>query len=39
MKNRSLWAWACYDWANSAWPTAVLSGFFPMLLRLFGDRR
>lgn len=35
MQRRVLWAWAFYDWANSAWATAVLSGFFPMLLRLF----
>ena len=35
MNRKALWAWACYDWANSAWATAVLSGFFPMLLRLF----
>ncbi len=35
MNRKALWAWACYDWANSAWATAVLSGLFPMLLRLF----
>jgi len=31
--QRSLWAWALYDWANSAWATAVLAGFFPVLFR------
>lgn len=31
--RRSLYAWAMYDWANSAFATVVLAGFFPILYR------
>jgi len=29
------WAWALYDWANSAFATTVLAGFFPIFFRLY----
>lgn len=29
--QRAVWAWAFYDWANSAFATVVLAGFFPIL--------
>jgi UMF1 family MFS transporter len=29
--RRSIWAWALYDWANSAFATVVIAGFFPLL--------
>ncbi len=29
-RRRSIRAWAMYDWANSAFATAVMAGFFPI---------
>ena len=34
-ERRSQWAWALYDWANSAFATTVLAGFFPIFFRNF----
>lgn len=31
--NRSIWGWALYDWANSAFATTVIAGFFPMFFK------
>lgn len=31
----AVWGWACYDWANSAFATVVLAGFFPLLFEDF----
>ncbi len=31
--RRSIWAWALYDWANSAFATTVLAGFFPVFFK------
>ena len=31
--RRRIWAWAFYDWANSAYATVVLAGFFPLFFR------
>ena len=31
--RKPLYAWALYDWANSAFATVVLAGFFPILYR------
>lgn len=28
--RRAQWSWAFYDWANSAFATTVLAGFFPL---------
>jgi UMF1 family MFS transporter len=33
--RRALWSWAFYDWANSAFATVVLAGFFPLLFQDF----
>lgn len=33
--RRTVWSWACYDWANSAYATVVLAGFFPLLFQDF----
>lgn len=33
--RRTVWSWALYDWANSAFATAVLAGFFPLLYQDF----
>ncbi len=30
--RRAQWSWALYDWANSAFATTVLAGFFPIFL-------
>ena len=32
-KNRSIYAWAFYDWANSAYVTTVIAGFFPIFFK------
>ncbi len=29
-QKRSIWSWAMYDWANSAFATTVMAGFFPV---------
>ncbi len=31
--NRKVFSWALYDWANSAFATAVLAGFFPVFFK------
>ena len=31
--NKATLSWALYDWANSAFATVVLAGFFPILFR------
>ncbi|WP_435101549.1 MFS transporter [Arhodomonas sp. AD133] len=33
MNRRQIWAWAWYDWANSAFSTVVMAGFFPLLFQ------
>jgi MFS transporter, UMF1 family len=35
LKNRPVFAWALYDWANSAFATTVMAGFFPVFFRDF----
>ena len=30
-----IYSWALYDWANSAFATAVMAGFFPVLFRQY----
>jgi UMF1 family MFS transporter len=34
-ERRAQWGWALYDWANSAFATTVLAGFFPIFFRNF----
>lgn len=29
-QKKSIWSWALYDWANSAFATTVMAGFFPI---------
>lgn len=31
--TRSIWGWAFYDWANSAFATTVMAGFFPLFFK------
>ena len=34
-KKRSIYAWAMYDWANSAYATTVMAGFFPLFFKSY----
>lgn len=34
-KNKQILSWAIYDWANSAFATIVLAGFFPLFFKQF----
>ena len=36
-QSRQTWAWALYDWANSAFATTVMAGFFPIFFKKFWD--
>ena len=33
--KRAIWGWAMYDWANSAFATTVMAGFFPIFFKQF----
>ncbi|MEE9268775.1 MAG: MFS transporter [Candidatus Krumholzibacteria bacterium] len=33
--RKSVYAWAFYDWANSAFATTVIAGFFPIFFKQF----
>jgi UMF1 family MFS transporter len=33
--RRAVWGWAMYDWANSAFATTVMAGFFPVFFKQF----
>lgn len=33
--NQRTWAWALYDWANSAFATTVMAGFFPIFYKQY----
>ncbi len=33
--NRGVWSWALYDWANSAFATVVMAGFFPLFFKQY----
>jgi UMF1 family MFS transporter len=35
IKNKPIFAWALYDWANSAFATTVMAGFFPVFFQKF----
>ncbi len=34
-EKRSIYAWAMYDWANSAYATTVMAGFFPIFFKSY----
>ncbi len=36
--RRAQYAWALYDWANSAFATTVLAGFFPIFFKNFWNQ-
>lgn len=33
--KRSVYSWAMYDWANSAYATTVMAGFFPLFFKSY----
>ena len=33
--RKVIWGWALYDWANSAFATTVMAGFFPVFFKQF----
>ena len=33
--DRKVISWALYDWANSAFATTVMAGFFPLFLKQY----
>lgn len=33
--NKSTFSWALYDWANSAYATVILAGFFPLFFKQY----
>jgi len=33
--RRAIWGWALYDWANSAFATTVMAGFFPVFFKQY----
>lgn len=35
LNNRPLLSWALYDWANSAFATTVIAGFFPVFFKQY----
>ncbi len=36
LENRkAIWGWALYDWANSAFATTVMAGFFPIFFKQY----
>jgi MFS transporter, UMF1 family len=33
--KKTIWSWAFYDWANSAFATTVMAGFFPVFFKAY----
>jgi UMF1 family MFS transporter len=33
--TKSIWGWALYDWANSAFATTIMAGFFPVFFKQY----
>jgi UMF1 family MFS transporter len=34
-RKKTIWSWALYDWANSAYTTIVMAGYFPVFFKLY----
>ena len=34
-EKKAIWGWAMYDWANSAFATTVMAGFFPIFFKKY----
>ncbi|MCW9013207.1 MAG: MFS transporter [Gammaproteobacteria bacterium] len=35
MKDKQVWSWALYDWANSVFATVVIAGLFPVVFKQY----
>jgi UMF1 family MFS transporter len=35
VEKKQIWGWAMYDWANSAFATTVMAGFFPVFFKQY----
>jgi UMF1 family MFS transporter len=35
VEKKAIWGWALYDWANSAFATTVMAGFFPVFFKQY----
>ncbi len=35
IRKKAIWGWAMYDWANSAFATTVMAGFFPVFFKQY----
>ncbi len=35
VNKKAMWSWVLYDWANSAFATTVMAGFFPIFFKLY----
>ncbi|MGZ3796168.1 MAG: MFS transporter, partial [Pseudobdellovibrionaceae bacterium] len=35
IKDKKILSWAFYDWANSAYATTVMAGFFPLFFQKY----
>jgi UMF1 family MFS transporter len=35
IQKRTIYSWALYDWANSAYATTVIAGFFPLFFKAY----
>lgn len=35
LSNKSVYGWALYDWANSAFATTIMAGFFPIFFKTY----
>ena len=35
VEKKAIWGWALYDWANSAFATTVMAGFFPIFFKQY----
>ena len=34
-ERKKVWGWAMYDWANSAFATTAMAGFFPIFFKQY----
>ncbi len=37
-EKKAIWGWVLYDWANSAFATSVMAGFFPVFFKIYWNR-
>ena len=35
LEKKKIWGWAMYDWANSAFATTIMAGFFPVFFKKY----